>query len=124
MHGTYHFCGVPGGACAKDDNIMRKSSSLFPTTSRLTLALSATTTSAIPTFFLTKRHEEHNATAARWSNDTELDFNSTSRPGGQPPTGAAAESKGQRVDSNKEKVWLIAILTAGVVAFAQIKRRA
>ena len=50
------------------------------------------------------------------------DVNSALIPGGQPPTGAAAESKGRKLDSNKEKVWLIAVLTAGVVAFAQIKR--
>ncbi|KXT15988.1 hypothetical protein AC579_9503 [Pseudocercospora musae] len=101
--GPYNFCGVPGGACPnREGNILP-------------------TSHPIPTI-LSKRHDGHNDTAARWSNDTETDFNSTSRPGGQPPTDAAAESKGRKLDSNKEKVWLIAILAAGVVAFAQIKR--
>ncbi|KXT02152.1 hypothetical protein AC578_5973 [Pseudocercospora eumusae] len=118
--GPYQFCGVPGGACPnnKEANILRTYSFLFPNNPRLTLLA---TPHPVPTI-LSKRHEDHNDTAARWPNTTYTEFNSTSRPGGQPPTGAAAESKGRKMDSNQEKVWLIAVLTAGIVAFAQIKR--
>ncbi|KAF7187703.1 hypothetical protein HII31_11042 [Pseudocercospora fuligena] len=139
--GPYHFCGVPGGACPNREGDILPTSHPVPTIEARSKVTHGPyvfcgvpgapcggkvndilpTSHPVPTI-LTKRHEGHNDTAARWSNTTDTDFNSTSRPGGQPPTGAAAESKGRKLDSNREKVWLIAVLTAGVVAFAQLKR--